>query len=196
VVRSVLEALSYCHSLGVMHRDIKPEVGTRAGALCGPRWSSFSKPAACLSHPGAQVLPAPSCFSDCHVVPARRYCGALWPPGALASIVLPLSASAILSSAVEPHVVPVAWPVEQQMCSATATSCHHAVSMVPSLCFSDCHRLGRRSVAQQGNRASRSNTWCLLHVFVQQAVRHVTLCACAQAVAAPATPLRPPEHHV
>lgn len=25
VVRSVLEALAYCHSLGVMHRDIKPE---------------------------------------------------------------------------------------------------------------------------------------------------------------------------
>jgi hypothetical protein len=28
VVRSVLEALSYCHSLGVMHRDIKPEVSS------------------------------------------------------------------------------------------------------------------------------------------------------------------------
>jgi len=27
VVHGVLEALAYCHSLGVMHRDIKPEVG-------------------------------------------------------------------------------------------------------------------------------------------------------------------------
>jgi serine/threonine protein kinase len=36
VVRSVLEALSYCHSLGVMHRDIKPEASQLriAGGRC------------------------------------------------------------------------------------------------------------------------------------------------------------------